>query len=981
MRKPVGCVGRGPVGSRFGLLGPVGLLAFLVIGWVTGGVLAVEVLPPGFRPQPPAVHALVNGRVVVRPGQVLESATILIRDGRIEGVGPELSLPPDARVWDMRGLTVYAGFIEAYWPLAQTNPFAARAESATRSAEDFTTGLVNFYGTPGSSPDLGLPGPGYEINKITPEFRAIQHYSPDRKAIQRLRELGFAAALVVPTRGVVRGSSALVALVEGDPNRITLRTDVFQHVALGAPDESDRSYPTTPMGTVAAVRQCFLDARHYMETSTARGEPAAASLRTEYQPALVALEPVVARRQRVLFEPGSVLLADRAARIAREFELDFALLASGEEWRRPDLMAATDTPFIVPLNFPRLPRLPEEADWAQVSLDQLRRWDWAPENPALLRRQQCLVALTTHGLSQLQDFRHLLQVARARGLSEEDALAALTTTPARLCGIEDRLGSIDPGKLAYLTVVEGGSYFDAAARVREVWIDGRLYPVLSAQAETVGSPGGGRSATNQPGEKLSPELQVLQTPRVARSPLEGRGPISAPPLLRLRGVTVWTCAAAGVLTNAELIIRDGKIDRVNPAGTAAHVVAETLDLPDAHVTPGLVDAHSHAMIVGGVNEAALPSSAMCRIGDVINSETVNLRLQLAGGVTTVQLLHGSANPIGGQSQVIKLRDGAGPEGLKLVGAPLGIKFALGENVKQSYLPPGQSSRYPQTRMGVPVFIANRLAAARQYQRAWEAHREPGGRPPRRNLELEALAEVLSGRRQIHCHAYRLDEMLAVLRVFEDFGIRLATFEHGFDGYKIADEIALHGTGVSTSADWWAYKVEAFDAIPFAAGLMHQRGVRVSISSDSPDVARRLNTEAAKICKHSGLSEAEALRLVTLYPAQQLGIADRVGSLEPGKDADLVVWSGPPLDARSVVLQVWIEGRKYFDRDHEAVRVAALARERDELVARARKASASGRAAERGELADAPEPGRFFQRALEHEHDGRLRGCIHEAGCE
>jgi imidazolonepropionase-like amidohydrolase len=328
-----------------------------------------------------------------------------------------------------------------------------------------------------------------------------------------------------------------------------------------------------------------------------------------------------------------------------------------------------------------------------------------------------------------------------------------------------------------------------------------------------------------------------------------------------------------------------------------------------------------------------------RIGDVVNSETRRIEEELAGGLTVANLLHGSANPIGGQNCVIKLREGASPEELKFAGAPAGIKFALGENVKQSNWGTERATRFPQSRMGVPTFMANRFTAARAYQAAWTKWKEnQQGPEPRRDLELEALSEILRGERLIHCHSYRQDEIVAFLRTMESFGIRVATLQHVLEGYKVADEISRHGAGASCFSDWWAYKFEVYDAIPYAAAIMRDRQVVVSFNSDSSDLSRRLYSEAAKAVKYGGVPEEDALNFVTINPAKQLRIDSRVGSLEPGKDGDFVIWSRSPLEAGTVCEQTWIEGKKYFDRAAIPEKTKALREEREALLAKAKKAA-------------------------------------------
>jgi len=951
------------------LCGGLGLLL------CTRSPAAPEILPAGFRPPPPGVHALVGGKVVVKPGEMLEGATVLIRDGFIQAVGKELPLPADARVWDMSGRTIYAGFIDPYLPLAATNAPVSTTDSEPVGDATLAAGGVGFFGAPGVRTDRGLPGPGYEIARVTPERRAIEQYSPRDKVLAPLRELGFTAGVIAPGSGILRGRSALVTLAEDNPNAVVIRPDVFQHVAFETQGGDERAFPASLMGVIAAVRQTFFDARHYALDHADWQKKPQGRKRPEFNPALDALRPAAEGRMRVLFEPGSALMVDRAARVARELNLNFVMLSCGQEWRRPDLARETGAPFIVPLNFPVLPKLPTEDDWEQVSLDQLRAWDWAAENPALLRQQGLEVALTTYGLSDKKIFRKNLRLALDRGLSETDALAALTTVPARLCGVENLLGTIEPGKIANLTVVDGEGYFDPEAKVRQVWIDGRVIRlsaddpkgVAAADAGTEKPPPAETEREKSAGKKRQAELRELQRKRVARSPLAGRGPIATPAVVSIRNATLWTCADKGVLTNAQLLVRGGKIEAVGTFSTTTGPDVLEMDGTGLHVTPGLIDAHSHTAILGAVNEGSIPSSAMCRIGDVVNSETKNLFEQLAGGLTMCNLYHGSANPIGGQDCIIKLRDGAPPEELKFDAAPPGLKMALGENVKQSNWGDRFTTRFPQTRMGVRTFIANRYTAAREYLKAWERYEKSGGPPPRRDLELEALGEVLQGKRRIHCHAYRQDEILALLRTMEGFGVRVASLEHALEGYKVADEMAAHGVAAATFADWWAYKFEVYDAIPYAGALMRQRGVLVAFKSDSSDLARRLNTEAAKAVKFGGVPEVEALKFVTLNPARQLGIDRRVGSLEPGKDADFVLWSGPPLDSGSVCLQTWIDGQKYFDRDEAARRAAALAQERAALMAKAKqvaKLSAGAGRADAGEKDD----GSFFRVALEQQYE-------------
>jgi imidazolonepropionase-like amidohydrolase len=341
------------------------------------------------------------------------------------------------------------------------------------------------------------------------------------------------------------------------------------------------------------------------------------------------------------------------------------------------------------------------------------------------------------------------------------------------------------------------------------------------------------------------------------------------------------------------------------------------------VIPGIVDAHSHSASEV-VNEGTRSITAQVRIEDVLRQDALGLYRELAGGVTTLNILHGSANTIGGQNATVKVRWGLPVDSLLFQGAPPGIKFALGENVRQTNrtILPGQERRYPRTRMGVEELLRDAFTRAQEYRRAWQEY--DGGRksvkkgqnspiPPKRDLQLDALVEVLEGRRLVHCHSYRADEILMMLQVAKDFGFRVASFQHVLEGYKVADEIAAAGSGASTFADNWAYKLEAYDAIPHNAALMAERGVRVSINSDSDERARRLYQEAAKAVHYGGTSEEEALRMITLHPAWQLGVDKRVGSIEVGKDADLAIFNSHPFAPAARVEMTLIDGRVFFDR--------------------------------------------------------------------
>lgn len=412
-----------------------------------------------------------------------------------------------------------------------------------------------------------------------------------------------------------------------------------------------------------------------------------------------------------------------------------------------------------------------------------------------------------------------------------------------------------------------------------------------------------------------------------------------PKHVAITNAKIWTVSAKGIIDNATIVFGGGKIIAVG-ADVKAPSDAIVIDAAGKQVTPGVIDEHSHIAIDGEVNEGAQAVSAEVRIGDVIDPDDINIYRQTAGGTTITQCLHGSANPIGGQCQVIKHRWGLLPEEMKMTEATPTIKFALGENVKQSNWGDRFNARYPQSRMGVEQIMRDELQSASEYEhkwRGWIAHPSKNEIPPRRDLELDAIVEVLQGKRMVHCHSYVQSEILMLMRLAEDYHFHIGTFTHILEGYKLAPEMKAHGTMASGFSDWWDYKFEVFDAIPYNAAMLEQEGVVSSVNSDDPEMGRRLNQEAAKCIKYGGLTDTEAIKLCTLNPAKSLGIDNVVGSLEPGKDADIVLWSGNPLSAHSKPLQTWIDGRKYFDIDEDKKMQDEVRVERAALVARAAKA--------------------------------------------
>lgn len=443
-------------------------------------------------------------------------------------------------------------------------------------------------------------------------------------------------------------------------------------------------------------------------------------------------------------------------------------------------------------------------------------------------------------------------------------------------------------------------------------------------------------------------------------PLSTAAPASAQeaPVL-VRGATIMT-VTNGTIENGSVVFQDGVITAVGsdvsqPSG------ATVIDASGAYVTPGIIDAHSH-IAADAINEGSVAVSSMVSIRDVIDPTDISIYREAAGGVTVSHVMHGSANPIGGQNAIIKHRWGEDAEDLLMKNTVPTIKFALGENPKRSNFGgiPGIPDRYPSSRMGVMDVIRRAFIDAAEYRAKWRDYErrvaagEAGVIPPRRDLKLEPLVEVLEGDRIVHAHSYRADEILQLMRLAEEFDFRIGVFQHVLEGYRVADELREHGAMASTFSDWWAYKVEAYEAIPYNAAIMTQRGVVVSINSDSGEEARHLNQEAAKTMKWGGLTEDEALALITINPARQLRIEDRVGSIEVGKHADLVIWENYPLSAYAKVRTTFVDGEIVFDVERDREMRQQIAAEKERL--REALGEAGDEEAEEGEVAGT-DPGR------------------------
>ncbi|MES2767117.1 MAG: amidohydrolase family protein [Bacteroidota bacterium] len=991
----------------------------------------------GLRTKNVQLLAITNATIIPEPGKILNNATIIIRNGRIEAVGAGIEIPKGADVRDGKGLWIYPAFVEAYSDAGMPKP-------------------KRGGGDEGQAQPSNSRGAKYWNEAIKPEQSAADIISIDEKTADDFKKAGFAAIHVNSMDGVMRGASALVLAKTGSTQEILLKNNVSQWFSFKK-GSSRTEYPESLMGVIALIRQTLIDADWYSKSHSAFDKNSS-QIMPEVNVSLQALTDALKSNSPIIFEtqddPYSIT---RAANLVKEFSLKNVFYkGSGYEYQRLANVAALKPTLILPLNFPATPDVGSPDRAMDISLAELMHWDAAPSNPYLMDSAGVTFAFTASGLKDKSDLFKNIRKAIERGLEPETALAALTTIPAIICHAENLVGTLSKGKLANM-IVTNGELFKSETVIQSMFLAGeedifqksaladvrgkwtvtpeRILPKLSINIDgKATSPSAGiaidsvtMNSFKKPNIERSPELKpndigreeeaqqadslkisnpvlkstqlggfksstnlslngslvnftvkgdTLGLPGVIRftgtmDSTTGRGKFYLPngeeyawtavrdsafkekdvakkdekvlkavkpqlvypfgpyglkemPKARtvlLKNATVWTSAAAGVLQETDVVINNGKIAAIgkNLGNTPADTV---IDATGKHITPGIIDEHSHIAITGGVNEGSHANTAEVRIGDVLDPDDVNIYRQLSGGVTSSHLLHGSANPVGGQLQFIKLRWGADADGLKFQNVDPTIKFALGENVKQSNWGDQAVTRYPQTRMGVEEIMRDGFRAALEYEKSFKNYNslsdsgKQNSTPPRKDIQLETMLEIIRGKRFIHCHSYVQSEILMLMRVAEDFGFKVKTFTHILEGYKVASEMAKHGAMASTFADWWAYKFEVYDAIPQNAGIMHETGVVVSINSDDAEMARRLNQEAAKAAKYSAVPEEDALKMVTINAARQMNVQDRTGSLEVGKDADIVVWSGHPLSNFSKVEETFVDGKLYFSIDQD-----------------------------------------------------------------
>lgn len=922
------------------------------------------------RDERPKVFAFTNATIFVNDTTKIEPATLVIRNGKIESVGTDLAIPSDAVVRDLKGKFVYPSFIDLY----STYGVEAPANTTARDPRSALTRQQVF--------ESRIDGPYYWNDAIKPYADANQTFHVNAAAATELKKLGFGAVLTQKHDGIMQGVSSLVSLADDDEEQVVLRAKAAAGYSFDK-GTSEMSYPSSPMGVIALIRQTFYDADWYSKQTD----------KTFYDESL---ESVIRNKKLLsVIQTKDKINLLKADEIAREFGLNYIIKGSGDEYQLINEIKKTGSSLLLPVNFPEVPDVTDAYKAILVPLEDLKHWELAPYNPARVAEQNIPFAFTTDGLREKKQFRDNLLKAVKCGLKKEDALKALTMTPAKMLGCDKMLGSLEKGKIASFFITSE-DYFNADCVIYENWVQGKryvfeeniapelpgtyalklsnneVYKITIAKEKATFSLNldleenkkeAGKITVSENlislaiqkdkkwlqfsgwikgkeisgtgvlanGENVTWKLEFLgdevpknqdkkkeenvTEPGKVIYPFVAYGYETRPECkdFVIRNATVWTSEKDGILQNSDVLVKNGKIAAVG-SGLKTENVWE-IDGTGMHLTPGIIDEHSHIALYS-VNEGTHAVTSEVRMKDVVNPEDLTIYRQLAGGVTSSHLLHGSTNPIGGQSVLIKLKWGTTPSEMIIKDQVGFLKHALGENVKQSSF--SSSSRFPQTRMGVEQSIHDAYVRAKEYQQKWNVYNSlPAAvkaktQQPRKDLQLDPVVDEFNFKSFMVCHTYVQSETNMILELAKEFGIKPHTLIHDNEGYKLANEMKAAGAAGSVFSDLWNYKYEVYDAITYNAALLWKQGVLVCINSDYAEIGRHLNQEAGKIVKYGGLSEVEALKLVTINPAKVLHLDDRTGSIKVGKDADLVLWTDNPLSVYANASKTFVDGTLYYD---------------------------------------------------------------------
>ncbi|HEU5292723.1 MAG TPA: amidohydrolase family protein [Cyclobacteriaceae bacterium] len=979
------------------------MLLFLITLLLTERSYAQETFPRNdVKDDRSGTYAFTNATLFINAATKVEGGTLLVRDGKIEKSGKGLAVPAGYTVIDLKGKFIYPSFIDM-----NTSYGLPRVENPAGGGG---------FGGGAEQIQTKTKGPYNGNQAIKSEYNAISDFSIDSKTAEKFRAAGFGSVLTFRADGLARGTSAVVTVGEDRDNVTVLKDKAAAHYSFNR-GTSRQSYPVSLMGFIALLRQTYLDAEWYSKQPKSFRD-----LSLEAWTASQSLPQI--------FEAGSWINDLRADKLGDEFGKQYIIRGGGDEYQRIAEIKATNAPLIIGVNFPDAYDVEDPFDADRTTLTEMKHWELAPTNPAALEKAGIEFAITSDRLKERTDLLKNVKKAIQYGLSETAALKALTETPAKLLGLQNKIGSLNNGLEANF-IITSGNVFEDEAIIHENWVQGKRYNLkdldspdyagkynLSVNGKTYSMEVSGKPGSQKFKIKVTDSLSVDgkskfdknlitlsfnpvkkgdETVRLSgwrqgnswigkgqlvngtwvdwkadlAGPLDKKDekkdekkttkpdvgsvvyPFTAFGLkekvkseeILIKNATVWTNEKEGILQNTDVLLKDGKISAI---GKNLSTTGRTIDGTGKHLTPGIIDEHSH-IGAAAINDAAANSS-MVRIGDVVDSEAISLYRTLSGGVVAVQILHGSANPIGGQSALVKLKWGSSPEELKIKGADPFIKFALGENVKRS----GNTAsiRFPQTRMGVEQVYVDAFTNAIEYEKKWKEYNalpaasKAKAIAPRRDLVDETILEIVRGKRFISCHSYVQSEINMMMNVANRFGFRINTFTHILEGYKVADKMKAHGVGASTFSDWWNYKWEVHYAIPYNAAIMNKEGVVTAINSDDADMGRRLNQEAAKTTRYGDVSEEDALKMVTLNPAKLLHLDNQMGSLKVGKSADVTLWTGHPLSVYSKADKTIIEGGIYFDLEKDQQLRKEVREERARLTAKMLNAKKEGASTQR-----------------------------------
>ena len=951
------------------------LLVLTALWCCTAPLMSQEYFPKndGVKAKNNNYTAFTNAKIYVTPTQIIDKGTLLIQDGKVVQAGTTVTIPSNAVIVDLQGKYIYPSFIDVFSAFGVEQP---KRPSGGRRSPQYDPTREGFYWN----------------DHVTPENDGITKFKYNDKEAKELRNAGFGVVNSHIKDGVARGTGVLVALnADGNDAERIIDDKSAHYFSFDKSVIKGQAYPSSLMGAMALLRQMYTDAAWYAQGNIATKDRSLEALLANKNLVQIFAAGNAGNALRAdkigdangiqyallgggdEFENIADIKATNAKFIiplnfpdaydvSNPYQADYVELKDMRFWNQapsnPKVLAANGVPFSFTLHSLKGPSslkaklmkailygLPKTKALEALttspasllgktseigSLQAGRYANFLITSGDIFEKESTLYENWVQGQKNIVNAMDQKDIRGTYDLSAGGTTYKLSITgeanKPKVAVMQDTVKLTS--KLSYsndwialsFTKANEDNYRMTARVPKGDGISGRLILPNGTETsfnavkkeDTTAAKKDSKTSTAE-----SPKIMPVTYPNIGYGYTKKKTTQD----MLFKNATVWTSEESGVLENTDVLIKNGKIAKIGTNLSAGS--ATVIDATGKHLTAGIIDEHSH--IAGlAINESGQNSTAEVKMTDVVDPKDIDIYRNLAGGVTTVQLLHGSANPIGGRSAILKLKWGENADNLIYKNSPKFIKFALGENVKQSNWE--SYNRFPQTRMGVEQVFVNYFQRAKEYDAI-----KKSGKPFRYDEEMEVLAEILNGERFISCHSYVQSEINMLMKVAEKFNFKVNTFTHILEGYKVADKMAKHGVGGSTFSDWWAYKYEVNDAIPYNAAIMHSQGVTVAINSDDGEMSRRLNQEAAKTIKYGGLSEEEAWKMITINPAKLLHIDDRTGSIKVGKDADLVLWNTHPLSVYAKSEKTIVEGATYFDAENDKAQREAIKKERNELV--------------------------------------------------